>query len=149
MRLEGELRRPDGPARGSAVICHPHPKHGGSKDHPILWALRNELAGARGLATLIFNFRGVMGSEGTYGGGHDETLDARAAIDHVREVVADGPTVLCGWSFGANVALRESLDDPRVAALVLLGIPLDPSDVTLPTDAGRRLSSGRCGGPCC
>ena len=81
VRLEGDLRLPDGPARGSAVICHPHPKHGGSKDHPILWALRNELAGARGLATLVFNFRGVMGSEGTYGGGHHETQDARAAID--------------------------------------------------------------------
>jgi alpha/beta superfamily hydrolase len=132
VRLEGELRMPDGPARGSAVICHPHPKHGGSKDHPILWALRNELAGARGLATLVFNFRGVMGSGGTYGGGHHETQDARAAIDHVRGVTPDGPTVLCGWSFGANVALREALDDPRVAALVLLGIPLDPSDVTLP-----------------
>ena len=132
VRLEGELRLPDGPARGSAVVCHPHPKHGGSKDHPILWALRNELAGARGLATLVFNFRGVMGSEGTYGGGHHETQDARAAIDHVRDAAPDGPTVLCGWSFGANVALREALDDPRVAALVLLGIPLDPSDVTLP-----------------
>ena len=61
-----------------------------------------------------------------------EIRDARAAIDHVRDEAPDGPTVLCGWSFGANVALREALDDPRVAALVLLGIPLDPSDVTLP-----------------
>ena len=32
---------------GSAVICHAHPRHGGSKDHPILWAIRNELAAAR------------------------------------------------------------------------------------------------------
>ena len=38
VRLEGELRLPDGGPRGSAVLCHPHPKHGGSKDHPILWA---------------------------------------------------------------------------------------------------------------
>ena len=69
VRLEGELRMPDGPPRGTAVICHPHPKRGGSKDHPILWALRNELAGTRGIITLGFNFRGVMGSSGTYGGG--------------------------------------------------------------------------------
>ena len=55
--LEGELRLPDGHTRGSAVVCHPHPEHGGSKDHLLLWAIRNELV-ARGLAVLSFNFRG-------------------------------------------------------------------------------------------
>jgi uncharacterized protein len=130
--LEGELRLPDADPRGTAVICHPHPKHGGSKDHPILWALRNELAGARGLAVLGFNFRGVMGSGGTYAGGHGELGDARSAIDRVREEARDLPTVVCGWSFGATVALREALDDPRVVALALIGMPLRPSDLSLP-----------------
>jgi alpha/beta superfamily hydrolase len=132
VRLEGELRMPDGAPRGSAVICHPHPRHGGSKDHPILWAIRNDLAGTREAATLGFNFRGVMGSGGTYGGGRDELRDTRAAIGRVREAVPDLPTVVCGWSFGANVALREALDDDRVAALVLYGLPLSPQDVSLP-----------------
>ena len=132
VRLEGELRMPDGALRGTAAICHPHPRHGGSKDHPLLWALRNELAGHRGLATLSFNFRGVMGSEGTHGGGRDELRDAHAAIGRVHEVDPGLPTVLCGWSFGANVALREALDDDRPAALVLYGIPLNPSDLALP-----------------
>ena len=132
VRLEGELRRPGHEPVGSAVLCHPHPKHGGSKDHPILWALRNELAGARGLAVLGFNFRGVMGSGGTYGGGRDEVGDARAAITRVREEAPDLPTVLCGWSFGASVALREALDDRRVTALVLIGMPLRPNDLSLP-----------------
>ena len=103
VRLQGELRLPDGPARATAVLCHPHPKHGGSKDHPILWALRNHLAGVRDIAVLSFNFRGVMGSAGVYGGGHDEVRDVRAAIDRVREVAPDRPTVVVGWSFGANV----------------------------------------------
>ena len=84
VRLEGELRLPEGDPRGSAVLCHPHPRHGGRKDHPLLWAIRNELAGNRGLAVLGFNFRGVMGSAGTYGGGRDEVRDVRAAIGHVR-----------------------------------------------------------------
>lgn len=129
--LEGELRV-DGPEpRGSAVICHPHPRHGGSKDHPILWAIRNELA-SRGLAVLSFNFRGVMGSAGSYAGGHGEVKDVRAAIDRAREAAPDRPSVLCGWSFGANVALREALEDDRVAALALTGIPLRPGDVQLP-----------------
>jgi uncharacterized protein len=132
VRLEGELRLPDGPPGATAVLCHPHPKHGGSKDHPILWALRNELAGTRGLAVLGFNFRGVMGSSGSYGGGRDEVRDVRAAIAWVRGQAPDRPTVVCGWSFGASVALREALDDDLVAALALIGMPLRPGDLTMP-----------------
>jgi alpha/beta superfamily hydrolase len=123
--LEGELRRPETDPRASAVICHAHPRHGGSKDHPILWAIRNELARS-GFVVLSFNFRGTMRSAGTYGGGRSETKDVAAAIGRVRQE-GDGPTVVVGWSFGANVALREALDDERVAALALVGLPLDHS----------------------
>jgi pimeloyl-ACP methyl ester carboxylesterase len=134
IRLEGELRMPDGAPRGAAVICHPHPRHGGSKDHPLLWAIRNDLAAARGLAVLGFNFRGVMGSSGTYGGGRDELRDTRAASEAARSHsgLKDPPTVVVGWSFGASVALREALDDGRVSALALVGIPLRPGDVEMP-----------------
>jgi hypothetical protein len=127
--LEGELRRPEGETRATAVICHAHPRYGGSKDHPILWAIRNDLA-HRGFAVLAFNFRGTMQSGGTYGGGRAEVKDVDAAIARVREESA-GPTVVCGWSFGASVALRQALDDERVAALVLVGYPLEP-DVEIP-----------------
>jgi uncharacterized protein len=130
--LEGELRVDVPEPHGSAVICHPHPRHGGSKDHPILWAIRSELA-HRGLAVLSFNFRGVMGSAGSYAGGHGEVRDARAAVDRVREAAPGRPTASCGWSFGANVALREALEDDRVATLALTGVPLRPGDVQLPS----------------
>jgi len=133
VRLEGELRLPDGPPRGAAVVCHAHPRFGGSKDHPVLWALRNELAGKRSVATLLFNFRGTMGSGGSYGGGLDEVQDVRAAVDRVRDAVAGTPTIVCGWSFGAAVALREAIVDERVAAVALIGLPLKPNDVSLPT----------------
>jgi alpha/beta superfamily hydrolase len=133
VRLEGELRAPDGEPRGTAVICHPHPRHGGSKDHPLLWAIRNDLAGARGFTVLSFNFRGVMGSAGTYGGGRDERKDAAAAIGAVRTTAPEGtPSLLVGWSFGANVALRQALDDRRVDAVALIGMPLEPSSLALP-----------------
>ncbi|MEX0754519.1 MAG: alpha/beta fold hydrolase [Actinomycetota bacterium] len=129
--LEGEVRRPaDGPARGGAVLCHPHPREGGSKDHPLLWALRSDLS-RRGFAVLSFNFRGVMGSSGTYGGGHAELQDARAAIDRVR-TETDGGTLLVGWSFGANVALRLAVDDTRIAGLAAIGLPLGTRRVRLP-----------------
>jgi alpha/beta superfamily hydrolase len=128
--LEGELRRPDGEVVGSAVICHAHPRHGGSKDHPILWAIRTALA-QRGFVVLAFNFRGTMGSAGTYAGGRAETRDVDAAIGRVRQESV-GPTLVCGWSFGAAVALREALGDERVSALALIALPLDPADVDVP-----------------
>lgn len=123
LTLEGELREADGSPLGTAVLCHPHPRHGGSKDHPVLWALRNELAARRRVTVLVFNFRGVMGSEGEYGGGHEELQDVAAAVTRVREE-AGGPTVLVGWSFGAWVGLRHALGDDRLAAVALLGMPL-------------------------
>ncbi len=137
--LEGELRLPEDARRGSAVLCHAHPRHGGSKDHPILWAVRNDLA-HRGYAVLGFNFRGTMGSAGTYGGGRAEIRDLSAAIARVRDEV-EGPTLVCGWSFGANVALREALDDERVGALVLIGLPLrhDLDIPPIPTPSELRL----------
>ena len=132
--LEGEIRQPETPPVGSAVVCHAHPRHGGSKDHPILWALRNDLA-SRGFVVLAFNFRGTMRSAGTYGAGLAETKDVDAAIGRVREEAA-GPTLVCGWSFGATVALREALTDDRVGALALIGLPLEPGDVEIPPTPG-------------
>jgi alpha/beta superfamily hydrolase len=132
--LEGEIRRPETAPVAPAVICHAHPRHGGSKDHPILWALRNDLA-SRGFVVLAFNFRGTMRSAGTFGAGHTETRDVDAAIGRVREDAA-GPTLVCGWSFGANVALREALTDDRVGALALIGLPLEPGDIEIPPTPG-------------
>jgi uncharacterized protein len=134
LTLEGELREAGGPAVGTAVLCHPHPRHGGSKDHPVLWALRNELAARQRFTVLVFNFRGVMGSEGAYGGGAEELRDVAAAVDRVREE-AGGPTILVGWSFGAWVGLRHALVDDDVAAVALLAMPLGAAGGrrTLPT----------------
>jgi uncharacterized protein len=131
LTLEGELRLPDGAPAGTAILCHPHPLRGGSKDHPVLWALRAELS-RRGFVVLGFNFRGVMGSEGRYGGGVDEVKDVRAAIDRVRQA-GPPPTFVVGWSFGAHVALRAAPDDVRIGALALVSLPLaQPVDLGLP-----------------
>lgn len=128
--LRGELRLPDAAPLASAVLCHPHPRQGGSKDHPLLWAIRNDLA-SRGFAVLSFNFRGVLGSGGEFGGGVTEVGDVRAAVGRAGEG-ASGPTFVCGWSFGANVALREAVDDERVEGLALIGIPLGEPRPDLP-----------------
>jgi uncharacterized protein len=132
--LEADLRLPGGEPLAAAVVCHAHPRHGGSKDHPVLWAIRAELA-SRGLVVLGFNFRGIMRSGGTYGGGRTEVRDVSAAVDRV-ERETDRPVLVCGWSFGANVALREAIGDERVSALALIGLPLDPQHVEVPRMPG-------------
>jgi alpha/beta superfamily hydrolase len=128
--LEGDLWLPDPVAAGSAVLCHAHPRLGGSKDYPLLWAFRIELT-RRDFSVLAFNFRGVMGSEGSYGGGVDEVRDVRAAVRRASQT-SDGPLLVCGWSFGANVALRACLDDDQVDGLALVGMPLAGDDAALP-----------------
>jgi alpha/beta superfamily hydrolase len=81
---------------------------------------------------MSFNFRGVLGSGGTYGGGRAEVRDAAAAVERVREEAPDAPTLVCGWSFGGNVAFREAVQDPQVAALALVGLPLGEPGLDLP-----------------
>ena len=133
--LAGEVHDPEGAARGSAVICHAHPRHGGSKDHPLLWAIRGDLVRG-GFTVLVFNFRGIMGSEGEFGSGVEEAWDVRAAVGTIRGE-APPPTLAVGWSFGANVAFRTAIEDPRIDGLALVGFPLAETSLSLPPPPDR------------
>ena len=72
-----------------------------------------------------------MRSEGTFGRGVEEVKDVRAALGRA-QMEAPGPVFLCGWSFGAHVALRTAPDEERVAALGLVALPLHESGPDLP-----------------
>ena len=114
------------------VVCHPHPKHGGSKDHPILWALRNELAGVRDVAVLGFNFRGVMGSGGVYGGGHDEINDVRPRSPGPRVGARCAQRCSSGGRSAPTWRCAPPSTNRRSASLVMIGVPLRPKDLALP-----------------
>ncbi|MCZ7525719.1 MAG: hypothetical protein M5U14_04605 [Acidimicrobiia bacterium] len=104
------------------VLCHPHPRFGGSMRTVVIDALFKALPG-HGVRCLRFNFRGVEGSEGAYGAGIDERLDALAAVEVLDDALPPGaPLVLAGWSFGGDVAL--SVRDTRVAAWLAIAPPL-------------------------
>jgi alpha/beta superfamily hydrolase len=63
-RLEALLDSPrDGLAKGSAVVCHPHPQHGGTMHNKVAHTLARAFV-RQGLRTLRFNFRGTEASEG-------------------------------------------------------------------------------------
>ncbi len=120
LALEAEWSTPDD-VRATAVLCHPHPQYGGTMRSLVTSALFEGLP-RHGIVCLRFNFRGVEGSDGTYGEGREEPRDVLAAIDAAVEVQPRAPLVLVGWSFGADMALM--IDDPRVAAWVGIAPPL-------------------------
>lgn len=105
--LEGDRLTP-GHAVGAAVVCHPHPLYGGSRQDAVVGTLCRALVGA-GWDVLRFDFRGTGGSSGTHGGGAPERDDLQAAIDLM---AGDRPLVVAGYSFGADVAL--SVVDDRI-----------------------------------
>jgi len=82
-----------------------------------------------GAPTLRFNFRGVGKSLGTFADGIGEHDDVRAALDYLASRFPERRLCLLGFSFGAWVGLAVGAGDPRVAALVGLGIPIATSNM--------------------
>jgi len=129
-----------GPARGTAVIAHPHPLCGGTLDNKVVQTLARAFPQGGGRA-LRFNFWGVGASAGTHDEGRGELQDMLAAI---AQAPLDAPLALAGFSFGAFVttqAMAELTGQREVAKLVLVGtaasrfevapIPHEAQDKTL------------------
>ncbi len=88
------------PARGTAVICHPHPLFGGTMDNKVVQTMARAFVQA-GWTAVRFNFRGVAGSAGSYDEGRGEVDDLRAVVEH--SCAAGTPLALAGFSFGSFV----------------------------------------------
>jgi len=130
-RLEAELwmpgerggpPRPPAPPRAVAVVCHPHPLHGGTMRNNVVFRTARGLQAA-GLAVLRFNFRGVGESEGEHDGGPGEVRDAAAAVDWLRAEYPELPLWVGGFSFGARTTTELAARDDRVAGLVAVALP--------------------------
>ncbi len=89
---------------GVAIICHPHPVHGGSMHNKVVTMVERAL-NELGLATVRFNFRGTGQSEGEYDEGRGETLDLLAVAEWVQRQRPNDALWLAGFSFGSYVAL--------------------------------------------
>ena len=104
-----------------------HPQYGGDMDNSVVIAATQALA-ERGFATLRFNFRGVGGSEGSYGGGRGEIDDARAAVAWLRERAPQATICLGGYSFGSVVALLSGHDSAEVDRMFAIAPPVSMFD---------------------
>lgn len=108
-RLEAMLERPgEGALEGTAVVCHPHPQHGGTMHNKVVHTLARAFVRS-GFETLRFNFRGTENSEGRFDKGLGELEDALAAIEFMRARHGAFPLWLAGFSFGAAIAVKAAI----------------------------------------
>lgn len=112
----------------TALVCHPHPLHGGTLHNKVVFRAA-KAALQTGLPTLRFNFRGVGKSAGEFAHGLGERDDVRAALDYLEMRFPRAPICLNGFSFGSWVGLSVGANDPRVCALVGLGLPTASADM--------------------
>jgi len=107
--LEAILESPgDTAIKGVAVVCHPHPQHGGTMHNKVAHTLARSFVRSN-FAVLRFNFRGTEGSEGVYDNGVGELDDALAAMAWMRQQKAEVPLWVAGFSFGAAIAVRAAV----------------------------------------
>jgi alpha/beta superfamily hydrolase len=119
--LQCAVDEPAGAPRGLALVCHPHPLHGGTQDNKVVQTLARAMV-QLGWRAVRFNFRGVGASQGAWDEGRGEVDDALAVLQGFRE--PGQPLVLAGFSFGAYVASQVALrltGDAAPERIILVG----------------------------
>lgn len=123
-RLEAILETPQGGDPSALVVlCHPHPLYYGTMRNKVVHTLSRAFVG-EGFAALRFNFRGVGDSTGLHDHGRGEADDAFAALDWLTRRWPALPCWLGGFSFGAMIALKCSLQQ-KPQGLVTISPPFD------------------------
>lgn len=126
-KLEALLEEPeDRDPQFAALVCHPHPQHGGTMHNKVVYRIARALRHA-GAAVLRFNYRGVNLSQGEYGHGAGELEDARAALALLRSRYPELPFSLAGFSFGSRIILRLGCQTPGITRLIAAGFPANLS----------------------
>ena len=122
-RLEAILEEPESETPvEAALVCHPHPQHGGTMHNKVVYRIARGLRRA-GAVVLRFNYRGVNLSEGSYDEGEGELEDARAALAVLRERYPELPFTLAGFSFGSRIALRMGCAGAGARRVIAVGFP--------------------------
>jgi len=122
-RLEALLEEPEDMAPvEAALVCHPHPLHGGTLHNKVVYRLARGLRRS-GCVVLRFNYRGVNLSEGKYDHGIGELDDARTALAELRSRYPELPVAAGGFSFGSRIALQLTRTDPAIKRVIAVGFP--------------------------
>jgi alpha/beta superfamily hydrolase len=126
-QIEALAEGPEHAPASVAVVCHPHPLHGGTMTNKVVHTLAKSFV-AKGAVAIRFNYRGVGASAGKYDEGMGETEDTLAVIDWARQQWPEVPLWLGGFSFGGAVAIRAAAQRP-VQRLVTVAPAVDRVNV--------------------
>ena len=118
-----EVPEKDDEVPATIVICHPHPQHGGTMHNKVVTIVERSMR-ELGLRTVLFNYRGVGLSEGSYDDGYGETDDLFSVIEWVRRARPEDDLWLGGFSFGAYVSLRAA-QNVKLGQLISVAPPVD------------------------
>jgi uncharacterized protein len=115
----------DSASQGIAIIGHPHPLFGGTRDNKVVQTLSRALCDL-GYLCIRPNFRGVGKTQGVHDHGVGETLDMRAVYDWAGAKFPlrfNHPIVLAGFSFGSFVVARlnQQLPIGAVERMIMVG----------------------------
>lgn len=108
----------------AAIVCHPHPQHGGTMSNKVVTTLVRAYRDL-GVATVRFNFRGVGASEGEFDHAVGEVEDLLAVHTWLAEQRPDGGVLLAGFSFGSAVAAGAVYQMESVEHLTLVAPPVE------------------------
>ena len=100
--IETDVNDPAGARRGIALIAHPNPVQGGTKDNKVVTTLAKAFF-ALGHVVARPNFRGVGASGGKHDEGRGEADDLLAVAAHLKGQYGSLPLTLAGFSFGGFV----------------------------------------------
>lgn len=103
--IETDINDPGPARRGFALIAHPNPLEGGTKDNKVVTTVARSLFHL-GYLTARPNFRGVGASAGEHDGGRGESDDLLAVAAYLKRQHGDLPFLLAGFSFGSFVQTR-------------------------------------------
>lgn len=143
--IDCALDWPEGTATGWALVLHPNPAQGGTRDNKVVTTIARACV-QQGLVALRPNFRGIGSSGGGFDHGKGELLDMAALVEQFRvryPEVASLPWVLGGFSFGTSIAVQlyakwERLEKNLPNIVVLAGsaaMRFRHSEVKAPEDA--------------
>ena len=103
-RLVGILSTPSSKSQGAALILHPHPLYGGTKEDRVVRHIDRILLD-HDYATMRFDFRGTRSPQ-DYQGIPGAIQDARVAVGTLLGLTQEKRLGILGYSFGGSVALH-------------------------------------------
>lgn len=143
--IDCALDWPEGAPTGWALILHPNPSQGGTRDNKVVTTIARACV-QHGLLTIRPNFRGIGDSGGVFDHGKGELLDMAALVEQFRvryPEIAALPWMLGGFSFGTSIAVqlyakwdRLQKNLPKIVVLAgLAAMRFRHSEVKAPEDA--------------